>query len=62
MIQTALLIFGGIMAIGGVMDAQFALPTVYESWETQKCVRVDDPDGRYTCQNLPTKYNHEWIK
>lgn len=62
MIQTALLIFGAIMAVGAVVDRQLALPTVYQSWSTQECVKVDDPDGKYNCQNLPTKYNHEWVK
>lgn len=39
------------------------LPTVYESWKTQHCVKVDDPlGGNYDCVNLPEKYNHVWVE
>lgn len=38
------------------------LPIVYESYSTGECVRVDDPEGVYSCENLPPKYNHEWTE
>lgn len=38
------------------------LPIVYESYSTRECVRVDDPEGVYSCENLPPKYNHEWTE
>ena len=41
------------------------LPTVYESWSKQECVRVDDPTGRYDCRhvdNVLTRYDHVWVK
>lgn len=38
------------------------LPTVYESHSQKTCVRVEDPSGQYSCENLPPKYNHVWVK
>lgn len=38
-----------------------SLPIVYESYSTGQCVRVDDPAGVYSCENMPTKFHHEWV-
>jgi hypothetical protein len=38
------------------------LPVVYESYSTGACVRVDDPEGVYNCENMPTKFYHEWTE
>ena len=38
------------------------LPVVYESYSTRECVRVDDPEGVYNCENMPTKFYHEWTE
>lgn len=38
------------------------LPTVYESHDTGHCVRVDDPQGVYSCENMPTKYHNSWVQ
>lgn len=38
------------------------LPVVYESYSTGACVRVDDPEGVYSCENMPTKFYHEWAE
>jgi hypothetical protein len=37
-------------------------PIVYKSWETQECVRVDDPAREHDCGNLPDKYEMVWVK
>lgn len=38
------------------------MPIVYKSWETQQCVRVDDPAREHDCGNLPEKYDLVWVK
>lgn len=37
-------------------------PIVYKSWKTQQCVRVVDPAEEHTCDNLPDKYELEWVE
>lgn len=39
------------------------LPDVYFSYSTGKCVRVELPDGKPgSCDKLPEKYNHYFVK
>lgn len=38
------------------------LPTVYESYLSGYCVKVEDPASQYSCENLPTKYYHVWVE
>lgn len=38
------------------------LPTVYESYSTQECVKVETPDGPGSCERLPKKYHHVWVQ
>lgn len=47
--------------IGYALYYALTLPIVYEAYPSGECVRVDDVDGRYTCENMPTKYHHEWV-
>lgn len=63
-------VWGG-MAVGAVafwygvvklLIWAITLPIVYESYSTRECVRVDDPEGVYSCETLPPKYNHEWTE
>ena len=47
-------------------DYAFSIPDVYVSFETRECVKVDNFPGmvfgktEYSCENMPTKYNHVW--
>ena len=38
------------------------MPLVYKSWSTQECVKVEDPAGKYSCDNLPGRYELVWAK
>ena len=38
------------------------LPTVHISYSTLECAFVDDLTGAASCENLPTKYHHRWVK
>lgn len=48
----------GIMVWTGYII--LGIPTVYESYTTGECVRVDDPDGVYSCENMPSRFHHRW--
>lgn len=47
--------------IGYAFYYALTLPIVYEAYPSGECVRVDDVNGRYSCENMPTKYHHEWV-
>lgn len=55
----AVLVVFGIVAGWLLRDP---LPTVYESWSRKECVKVVPNYGRYGCDNLPPKYNHQWLE
>jgi len=54
------------LLVGGVLWAFWdatGLPTVYESYMTQECVRVELMDGTPgDCSNLPDRYHHVWVE
>ncbi|AJD83146.1 hypothetical protein [Paracoccus phage vB_PmaS-R3] len=37
-------------------------PTVYGSYSTGYCVRVEDPRGVHSCENLPPRFYHVWTE
>jgi hypothetical protein len=39
------------------------MPDVHFSWTTEECVKVLNyaEDNRYTCDDLPKRYNHVWV-
>ena len=47
-------------AVGNVID----IPDVHVSNGTGECVKVINyaKDDEYTCETLPKKYNHVWVK
>lgn len=53
------------LAAGAIVFAAVSyycnLPIVQESYSSQTCVKVIDPENRYSCDNLPRKYIHEWV-
>lgn len=42
----------------------FTIPEVQMSHSTGECVKVINykEKDNYTCDNLPTRYNHVWVK
>lgn len=39
------------------------LPTVYLSYPTRECVRVEQADGKLgDCSNLPDRYHYVWVE
>ena len=65
----ALAINVGMLGAVGVFAAwalanSLAMPEVHVSHSTGECVRVINSVGTdpYTCENLPRKYHHVWVK
>ena len=41
------------------------IPTVYFSWETKDCVKVDQgltSTEIYTCEDYPKRFHHGWVE
>lgn len=53
-----------VMAVigGAALGWAASLPIVQESWATGHCVAVIDPAGVYSCENMPARFYHEWVK
>lgn len=54
------------LLVGGVAWAFWdatSMPTVYQSYTTQECVRVELMDGTQgDCSDLPKRYHHVWVE
>ena len=53
-----------IVGLAWAMTSAAQMPDVHVSHSTGECVKVINYDERfdYTCENLPEKYNHVWVK
>jgi hypothetical protein len=55
----------GIFAL---TDYAFSIPDVMVSYETNMCKQVQNYDSvlfgttEYSCENMPTKFNHIWVQ
>ena len=60
------LVIGAAVGYGLFVFADYALsiPDVYVSYETNQCVQVlNYAEGdTYSCENMPTKFNHVWVQ
>lgn len=53
----------GIGLLGMVVIDNSAMPDVHVSYSSDQCVKVINYDElNYSCDNLPTRYNHVWVK
>ena len=49
-------------------DYAFSIPDVMVSYETRSCVQVENYPSTffgttdYSCENMPEKFNHIWVK
>jgi hypothetical protein len=52
-----------IVALGYVTNEALKMPDVHFSYSTDSCVKVINyTDEQFTCENLPTKFNHVWVQ
>ena len=56
-------LFVGLLFVGSLMYS-LNLPEVQMSHSTGECVKVInyDESDKYTCDDLPKKYHHVWVK
>lgn len=59
--------FGFAILAGGIVYLwleALSMPDVWFSYSTDECVKVInyDKDDKYSCENLPTKFHHIWVK
>ena len=59
-----IIVCGLIISLAWGFTYAAKLPDVHVSHSTGECVEVINYDERfnYTCENLPEKYNHVWVK
>lgn len=59
-----LLVITGAAFAAKVSLDMLMIPDVYVSYSTNVCVEVINhtETDAYTCENLPSKYNHVWVK
>jgi len=60
------LAIGGVIGVGlfSIADYAMSIPDVHFSYSTDACVQVlNYAEGdNYSCENLPTKFNHVWVQ
>lgn len=53
--------FSALMAYA--VTSVFTLPDVYISYSTRECVKVVNyTDEQFSCENMPSKFNHVWAQ
>lgn len=47
-----------------MLDKMFSIPDVHFSYSSDECVKVlNYAEGdNYSCENLPSKFNHVWVQ
>ena len=50
-----------IFLLTGLFAGRIFPPSVYKSWSTKECVRVE-PESAGTCEDLPDEYLTVWVR
>ena len=64
------LVIGAAVGAGifAMVDYAMSIPDVLVSYETNMCQQVQNYDSvmfgttAYSCENMPEKFNHVWVK
>jgi len=52
-----------LTGLGYAVVSALAMPDVHVSYETNECVKVVNyTDEIFSCENLPSKFNHVWVQ
>ena len=52
-----------LVSLGAILNISANMPDVHVSHSTNECVKVINyGNTNYTCDNLPSKYNHIWVQ
>ena len=63
MIVKSLVLIAAFMSITAAGYHALSLPDVQVSYASNECVEVINySNTAYDCENMPTKYNHVWVK
>jgi hypothetical protein len=56
--------FVGIFGVLYAINMALMIPDVHFSYSNDVCVEVINynPEDNYSCENLPNKFNHVWVK
>jgi hypothetical protein len=65
--KTIMTVIGAFAIVGALIHvAEFAvtLPDVHVSYSTDECVKVINyaEGDNYSCENMPSKFNHVWVQ
>ena len=63
-ITTSLLIAASIVIVFTVIIEMMSIPDVHVSYSTNECVKVINYayEHKYSCEDMPEKFNHIWVK
>ena len=64
------IVFSAVFSCGifAVIDYALSIPDVKFSYSTNECVEVENyptvlfGTSTYSCENLPSKFNHAWVQ
>ena len=52
-----------LAGLGYAMNSAISVPDVHVSYATNECVKVVNyTDEIFSCDNLPSKFNHVWVQ
>lgn len=54
----------GLAVLAFAFSNSASLPDVHVSYSTDECVKVInyDKNDSYSCENMPSKFNHVWVQ
>lgn len=50
-----------LVALAALVKSCAGMPLVQKSWPDEECVAVWSPDPAHSCDNLPERYELEWV-
>lgn len=58
------IVFGLVLGLAYAFSTSLTIPDVHVSHSTGNCVEVINyaEGDNYSCENLPSKFNHVWVK
>lgn len=50
--------------VGAIIESALSIPDVWFSYSTDECVQVINyvEGENYSCENMPSKFNHVWVE
>ena len=61
-IESIVIVIAIVVAITTAMKNPLDMPTVYESYSLNTCIKVESVNGNDSCALLPDRYTHIWVQ